>query len=828
MKEKLVGQLVMNRQTKARGTIIAVSDDKVTVEYYTGRRDYPYPSAFADTLILKDRSLFDEISQEGETASFELFKQKYIHAVESEIAYLKMTGGKRYQLIDGERISLTKRGSHVYSFDTDSELHFPDGTVVRLFVKEISSSATVNSCEDFSIILQTSENLGERIDHAEMTAEPWHLLEALNERISEMNASSSSLAREIACGSHYNRDFRKPMEYGQDRCEYKTSKQPITFIWGPPGTGKTATLARISESKITQGKRVLMLSYSNVSVDGALLRVAHTSSMEPGQIIRYGYPRVKELLESDTLTSYNYVLRENPMLTEEHEMLTAQKHKLKRKDPKRIEINKRLTKIRSLLADKERELIQNAAFVATTVSKALVDAAIYGQRFDVVIFDEASMAYVPQIVFAASLATECFCCLGDFCQLPAIVQNPSDVFLSKDIFEYTGITSAVEDGFGHDWLVMLDTQYRMHPEIAGFISKKMYSGLLRTADGVLEDRIDMASMPPVEGAAISMVDLSDMYSVCIKTMDGSRINLLSALICIRIAEIYAGHYEVGIITPYSAQSRLILAMIRDLQEKDKKYKRITCATVHQFQGSEKAIIIFDAVDCFRMPYPGVLLTGKKNDNANRLFNVAMTRAQGKFIFVGNKNYLFMKKIAPDLVLTQLLKKIEKEKLLLTGGELFDVFGTEEGQQTGVFLGDRDEVDSWERYLQDIRCSFKEVVIDMPGAMDDDLDALDELNEAMMVAANKGVNVCIRTEENLLLPDCLERYQKHKPYITTPLTMIDRRIIWFGQPLSDADFISEGIMLRTEYFPCMRFEGNYAVRMIRAIYDISVKESKDGN
>lgn len=820
MREKLIGQQVRNQKTRFRGTIVDVSDDKVWVKYYDGTKQYSYPAAFASQLVLQDESLRREIFQAGETAAFDLFKQKYIHAVKEEIAYLRKTGGKRYHLIDGERISTTKREACIYSFDTDSELHFPDGTAVKIMIRDLTVLASVISCEDFTIVIQTGEDLGNKVESADMTADAWHLLEALVDRLDEMDAGSAPLANEIACNSPYDRDYRKPMEYGQDRCEYKASEEPILFIWGPPGTGKTTTLARIAKEKINQGKRVLMLSYSNVSVDGALLRVALISDQEPGQVIRYGYPRMKELLESDTLTSYNFVLHENPGLEEERKMLLAQKQRLKRKDPQRIEIDKRLTKIRSLLADREKELVQNAAFVATTVSKALVDSAIYSQRFDTVIFDEASMAYVPQIVFAAGLAAESFCCLGDFCQLPAIVQNPDDLFLRRDIFEYTGITAAVEDGCGHDWLVMLDKQYRMHPDIAGFISRRMYSGLLRTADGVLENRRAIADLPPLEGSAFSLVDLSSMYSVCIKTMDGSHINLLSAMICVRIAELYAGQYEIGIITPYSAQSRLMLAMIRDLQERDEKYRKITCATVHQFQGSEKAVIIFDAVDCYRMPYPGILLTGKKNDNANRLFNVAMTRAQGKFIFVGNKDYLFMKKIPPRLILTQALKKIEADNLILSGEDLYDVLGTVEGQQTDVFLGDRDEVDSWERYLEDLRNCQEEIVIDMPGVMDDDLDALDSVSESLQQAELRGVHIRIRAEEELTLPECLEKYRRLNDYTTTPITMIDKKIIWFGEPLSDADFISDGRILRTQYFPCLRFAGKNTARMLRAIYEIA--------
>ena len=90
-------------------------------------------------------------------------------------------------------------------------------------------------------------------------------------------------------------------------------------------------------------------------------------------------------------------------------------------------------------------------------------------------------------------------------------------------------------------------------------------------------------------------------------------------------------HEVGIITPYNAQSRLLHAMSRDAAEHDPGQREITCATVHQFQGSEKDVIIYDAVDCYRMQYPGMLLSSMANNYANRLYNVAVTRAKGKML-----------------------------------------------------------------------------------------------------------------------------------------------------------------------------------------------------
>ena len=145
--------------------------------------------------------------------------------------------------------------------------------------------------------------------------------------------------------------------------------------------------------------------------------------------------------------------------------------------------------------------------------------------------------------------------------------------------------------------------------------------------------------------SVELVDLSGMLSVCTKTADQSRINVLSALVSLGLAVKAAESCDVGVITPYNAQSRLLHAMSRDVMELAPRLHRITCATVHQFQGSEKDVIIYDAVDCYRMQYPGTLLSSMVNNYANRLYNVAVTRAKGKMISVVNVDYMTYKLIS---------------------------------------------------------------------------------------------------------------------------------------------------------------------------------------
>ncbi len=813
--QKLVGMRVMNNK-HAIGKIEYIRDGIIAVNYYGSISKYLYPSAFAGLLELEDEELQEQIESEGIGAAFDSFKRNYKYAINNEIDHLKTLGGRKYKIIDGEKI-FSKNDEYLYAFDTDIDFNFPDGTAIKLWLPHNIVLGYVVSCEDFTIIIRTMEYIGENIESVDFTSEQWKLLEPLVERLDEMKPDENSIAYEIACNGRKQISKLQGIRRGQNLALNRTASERITFIWGPPGTGKTETLANIAVEHMGKGRRVLMLSYSNVSVDGALYRVAKKADLPEGMVIRYGYPRTAELLESKTLTSYQYVLNKNPKKADEYQELNNIKKKLRKKDPARLEMNKKLNRIREYLLDEEKKLIHNATFVATTVSKATVDKAIYMQRFDVVIFDEASMAYVPQIVFSAGLAKDFFICLGDFCQLPAIVQNKTEERLKSDIFEYTGITSAVNNNHGHDWLVMLDLQYRMHKDIADFASEYMYHGMLKTSEKIYESRNEIAACNPCSGGAMSLVDLSGMYSVCAGTKDGSRINIMSALMCMRLAECNINQFEIGIITPYSAQARLILSMIRDVQEYNKCWMKVSCATVHQFQGSEKPIIIYDSVDCFRMPYPGTLLTSLKNDEANRLFNVALTRAKGKFVLIGNIDYFTRKHISQKLVFTKAIDLMREEKHGIEGYHVLDEMMPADFEEPIIYIEDREA--SWNYFIDDIKKAKKDIHIDMPDVIDDNDDEIAELINILELKRKEGVEICIRLSDDIDLPEGLLEYTKIFEYITNPLTIIDKKTVWFGHPLYAADFISEGEILDTEYFPCIRFTGRQTARLIKAFLEI---------
>ena len=137
----------------------------------------------------------------------------------------------------------------------------------------------------------------------------------------------------------------------------------------------------------------------------------------------------------------------------------------------------------------------------------------------------------------------------------------------------------------------------------------------------------------------------------------SRYNIYSAIVCVRLASeaIASGAGDVGIVTPYRAQAKLIQSLVEHegLHEHD-----VSASTVHRYQGKEKEVIILDLVEGPPL-WLGRLLKGGVENEGARLLNVACTRAIGKLVVVAHMEYV-LQKAGRAPVLLSLLEHFRNE------------------------------------------------------------------------------------------------------------------------------------------------------------------------
>ncbi|MBD3242865.1 MAG: AAA family ATPase [Chitinivibrionales bacterium] len=486
----------------------------------------------------------------------------------------------------------------------------------------------------------------------------------------------------------------------QRRAVALCAESDLAFVWGPPGTGKTTTLARIVATLADTGRRILVTSTTNAAVDQALAKLhddprgkglfesdrvvrmgstdaptfgaglhevlqrrhdeyggrlqrlhasvvprnrqteqcAHAlaqlgQSAEPQQIDLFG-DRPTRALDHRALSGVFPQHRLAALLARPSDRL---QHTIARRHD-RLERAQTLTKeaieeLERALRGKEHAVVRQARVVLATMSMVNIHTLLADQRYDVVIAEEAGMAILPLLFYCAALATRGTVLVGDPRQLPPIVQSRDEYVrqaMGRSIFEVT-VPSYTEQH-----LVMLDTQYRMHPSIGDLVSTLFYDGRLRNHASTAA-RSAIVDGEPFAGSSLVLCDTQGTGECSTAESSYSRRNELSARHAAGLAQaaVSDGARTVAVITPYVAQSRRIRDELRRLHIGT---DLVRVHTVHRFQGNECDVVILDTVDCAPLP-PGILLTGAPGRSASEnLINVSISRARGKLIVLADVAY----------------------------------------------------------------------------------------------------------------------------------------------------------------------------------------------
>jgi superfamily I DNA and/or RNA helicase len=471
------------------------------------------------------------------------------------------------------------------------------------------------------------------------------------------------------------------------------------FIWGPPGTGKTATLGYIIANYLKHGKKVLFASNTNRAVDVGLLSALDALqqtklNIHPDRITRFGDAALNDGRLEPLLfdTQIEQVRESRKREAGEWISLLDNREQALRKVEKRLRDGKQPTSNQELelklidqkikdaggleaLKEKLDELNQvndrkelwKKHLVATTLAKVCTSDLFHDLEFDAVVVDEGSMASLPYLMVLAAHAKWHMVIVGDPMQLPPIALTGDDdarAFLEKDIF--TTVSGAVkgEELFRwHDdnpeFTAFFDTQYRLESSLADVISSVFYEGRLKTG------KLGEQSLGQLSDRAFHLVDTSK-YGPFLEQKSGERgfkpVNLVHQEVIERLVKNMEGKgifmEQVGIIVPfrsavYDLRNRLYEAGVRNVE----------VGTIHTFQGREKDYIIFDTVMSGEKQRGGMRhysvrpLDEEKNGlSVPRLLNVAFSRSRKELVVIADMNHI--RRVYGKKFLGRLLERIE--------------------------------------------------------------------------------------------------------------------------------------------------------------------------
>jgi ATP-dependent RNA/DNA helicase IGHMBP2 len=401
----------------------------------------------------------------------------------------------------------------------------------------------------------------------------------------------------------------------------------VAVIHGPPGTGKTTVLVEIIRQSIGQNLFVFACAPSNTACDH-LLESLHRFHVP---VLRLGHPaRIMDHLRHLTL---DFQLANHPLTSQLYELeqrleqLFDKKSRARQtREEKSEDIQALKQEIRDIDDQIFKQVTNSAAVIIGTLSSS-DERFLRKRKIDVLVMDEATQSTEP-MAWIPILTAEKVILAGDHYQLPPTI-------ISKDA-EAEGLNRTLFERF-HQILpaeakALLRVQYRMNEKIMTFSSKKFYQNQLIADDSVkahvLADMPEVKPAPATLEPFIFLDTAGQGYEERLEPGSQSRFNPEEANLVVRrlkeLLDLGVPHSSIAIISPYSAQVRLLRHLIPN--------KEIEVDSVDGFQGREKDLVILSLV---RSNVEGDL--GFLNDI--RRMNVAMTRARRKLLIIGDSSTL---------------------------------------------------------------------------------------------------------------------------------------------------------------------------------------------
>lgn len=219
-------------------------------------------------------------------------------ALEEEIDKIKKSGQSSTLLFGGRQIE--SHGADLwYRFNVEYVPSLPADTPCKLVIGKDQFDVTVISYEENSIVISTKTTLPDTIGKARLENGATVLMERLIKCIEENAEKENPAGKRMLssdCGVY---PAKKIFEYddlalntgntqSQNNAIVSALSSDITYIWGPPGTGKTTVIGQIIDELYKHDRSVLVVSHTNTAVDGAIEKADKTYSKSNQDMLFFG------------------------------------------------------------------------------------------------------------------------------------------------------------------------------------------------------------------------------------------------------------------------------------------------------------------------------------------------------------------------------------------------------------------------------------------------------------------------------------------------------------------------------------------------------------
>ncbi|MGV3607981.1 MAG: AAA domain-containing protein [Planctomycetaceae bacterium] len=444
----------------------------------------------------------------------------------------------------------------------------------------------------------------------------------LGENPPEFAAESSAAKPLLPWPAHLNTSQKQAVEQA-------LSARDFALIHGPPGTGKTTTVAELCRQIVARDEKILACAASNLAVDNLLEKLLDAGV----EAIRLGHPaRISPRMREhslDLLAAEHPDLKIARKLVREAEALQNKASKYTRAKPEPGARKEMRSEARALIADArhlEDQIVKSILDSADVICATLtgLDPNILDDRtFGTLIIDEAGQAIEPAC-WPALLRGERVILAGDHCQLPPTVLS---VEAAREGLA-TSLLERLATGEKAFPSSLLTTQYRMHPTIMQFSSQQFYGGKLEAyADAEKHTLAELARVTADDATQATLLFI-DTAGAGYDEEPGSEGESLCSpqeaeLIVKQVEQLLESGVlpaQIGVISPYAAQVRLLRDKLASTE--------VGVDTIDGFQGQEREAILISLVRSNGNGEVGFL-------SDTRRMNVALTRARRKLVVVGD-------------------------------------------------------------------------------------------------------------------------------------------------------------------------------------------------